>query len=129
MTKNHTEEDDVSDNESANGPRAPYSSYQGGADPPPTTPTLNSTMAAPGLGRSPTCLNCLRQLAHPRLAPTTITAAPVSLVQTRHRTTKAELEDLQGIPVRLLEDIPSFGRKGMYGRFLGTYWGEKNEEW
>ena len=114
----------MSDNQSANEPRASYSPYQGGGDPPPTTPTLNSTMAAPGLGRSPTCLNCLRQLTQPR-KPT----APFSLIQTRSRTTKAELEDLQGIPVRLLEDIPSFGRKGMYGRFLGTYWGEKNEEW
>ena len=69
-------------------------------------------MTAPRLGRSPTCLNCLRQLAQPRLA-TTMTAAPASLVQARHRTTKAELEDLQGIPVRLLDDIVGFGRKRM----------------
>ncbi|KAI0595029.1 hypothetical protein F4775DRAFT_605472 [Biscogniauxia sp. FL1348] len=52
----------------------------------------------------PTCLNCLRQLARPL-------PATLSLTQTRARTTKAELEDLQGIPVRLLRDIPSFGRK------------------
>ncbi|KAI1503755.1 hypothetical protein F5X99DRAFT_406753 [Biscogniauxia marginata] len=62
-------------------------------------------MAAPSIVRTPTCLNCLRQLARP--SPVTI-----SLTQTRGaRATKAELEDLQGIPVRLLRDIPAFGRK------------------
>ncbi|KAI1494387.1 hypothetical protein F5X96DRAFT_617696 [Biscogniauxia mediterranea] len=63
-------------------------------------------MASPSsIVRSPpTCLNCLRQLARP-------SPATLSLTQTRARTTKAELEDLQGIPVRLLRDIPSFGRK------------------
>ncbi|RYP65136.1 hypothetical protein DL769_006415 [Monosporascus sp. CRB-8-3] len=65
-------------------------------------------MAAPRLGRFPTCLSCLRQLTRP--APTSI-APPVSLIQSRNRTTKAELEDLQGIPVRLLQDIIGFGRK------------------
>ncbi|RYP68201.1 hypothetical protein DL771_006801 [Monosporascus sp. 5C6A] len=65
-------------------------------------------MAAPRFGRLPTCLNCLRQLTRP--APTTI-APPALLIQTRSRTTKAELEDLQGIPVRLLQDIIGFGRK------------------
>ncbi|KAI5925329.1 hypothetical protein F4810DRAFT_708714 [Camillea tinctor] len=62
-------------------------------------------MASPSsIVRSPpTCLNCLRNLAR---SPTTI-----SLTQTRARTTKAELEDLQGIPVRLLRDIPFFGRR------------------
>ena len=110
----------MSDNQSANEPRASYSPYQGGGDPPPTTPTLNSTMAAPGLGRSPTCLNCLRQLAQPRLATTTMAAAPASLVQTRHRTTKAELEDLQGIPVRLLKDIIGFGRKRTLSRLFSS---------
>ncbi|RYP05745.1 hypothetical protein DL764_003603 [Monosporascus ibericus] len=65
-------------------------------------------MAAPRFGRFPTCLNCLRQLT--RLTPTSI-APPASLIQSRSRTTKAELEDLQGIPVRLLQDIIGFGRK------------------
>ncbi|KAI0187339.1 hypothetical protein EV127DRAFT_436802 [Xylaria flabelliformis] len=62
-------------------------------------------MATPRLARSPTCLSCLRRLAQP--AP----LSPISWTQTRARTTKAELEDLQGIPVRLLRDIPTFGRK------------------
>lgn len=65
-------------------------------------------MATPRLARSPTCLSCLRRLAQPLpLSP----LSPLSQTQTRAATTKAELEDLQGIPVRLLRDIPMFGRK------------------
>ncbi|KAK7755514.1 hypothetical protein SLS62_002446 [Diatrype stigma] len=67
-------------------------------------------MAAPSLGRSPTCLNCLRQLSRPAPMRMPI-ASPVSSIQIRSRTTKAELEDLQGIPVRLTKDIIGFGRK------------------
>ncbi|KAI1435068.1 hypothetical protein GGR50DRAFT_694567 [Xylaria sp. CBS 124048] len=62
-------------------------------------------MATPRLFRSPTCLGCLRRLAQPA-AP-----SPLSWTQTRTKTAKAEDEDLQGIPVRLLRDIPAFGRK------------------
>ncbi|TRX98928.1 hypothetical protein FHL15_000270 [Xylaria flabelliformis] len=62
-------------------------------------------MATPRLARSPACLSCLRRLAQPA------SLSPISWTQTRARTTKAELEDLQGIPVRLLRDIPTFGRK------------------
>ncbi|GAW10949.1 hypothetical protein ANO14919_002870 [Xylariales sp. No.14919] len=62
-------------------------------------------MAAPRVARSPTCLSCLRRLAQPS------SPSPLSWTQTRAKTTKAELEDLQGIPVRLLRDIPTFGRK------------------
>ncbi|KAI0444799.1 hypothetical protein F4803DRAFT_228928 [Xylaria telfairii] len=62
-------------------------------------------MATPRLARSPTCLGCLRRLAQPT------PLSPISWTQARARTTKAELEDLQGIPVRLLRDIPTFGRK------------------
>lgn len=68
-------------------------------------------MATPHIARpAPTCLSCLRRLSQP--ASTTLT--PFSLVQTRgaKALTKAELEDLQGIPVRLLRDVVSFGRKG-----------------
>ncbi|KAK6958317.1 hypothetical protein Daesc_001115 [Daldinia eschscholtzii] len=52
-------------------------------------------MAPARLIRPPTCLDCLRPL------------------QTRgaKSSTKAEEEDLQGIPVRLLQDIQGFGRK------------------
>ncbi|KAI1822417.1 hypothetical protein F4861DRAFT_390363 [Xylaria intraflava] len=62
-------------------------------------------MATPRLARSPTCLSCLRRLAQPA------TSSPLSWTQTRAKATKAELEDLQGIPVRLLRDMPAFGRK------------------
>ncbi|KAI1128259.1 hypothetical protein F5Y10DRAFT_240920 [Nemania abortiva] len=64
-------------------------------------------MATPRLVRSPTCLSCLRRLVQ----PSSSLPSPLSWTQTRARTTKAELEDLQGIPVRLLRDIPAFGRK------------------
>ncbi|KAI1185795.1 hypothetical protein F5B17DRAFT_406354 [Nemania serpens] len=66
-------------------------------------------MATPRLARSPTCLSCLRRLAQP--SSSSSSSSPLSWTQTRARTTKAELEDLQGIPVRLLRDIPEFGRK------------------
>ncbi|KAI0536466.1 hypothetical protein GGR58DRAFT_475116 [Xylaria digitata] len=62
-------------------------------------------MATPRLARSPTCLSCLRRLAQPS------SPSPLSWTQTRAKVTKAELEDLQGIPVRLLRDIATFGRK------------------
>ncbi|KAI3332292.1 hypothetical protein HD806DRAFT_480044 [Xylariaceae sp. AK1471] len=69
-------------------------------------------MATPRLARSPTCLSCLRRLAQPQPSPSAFSfPSPLSWTQTRARTTKAELEDLQGIPVRLLRDIPMFGRK------------------
>ncbi|KAI1324995.1 hypothetical protein F5Y16DRAFT_401868 [Xylariaceae sp. FL0255] len=65
----------------------------------------------------PTCLSCLRRLSvTPAAAAAAAAAAPWTAAttptqQTRTKMTKAELEDLQGIPVRLLRDIPSFGRK------------------
>ncbi|KAI1275202.1 hypothetical protein F5Y07DRAFT_370841 [Xylaria sp. FL0933] len=65
-------------------------------------------MATPSLARSPTCLSCLRRIASIQ-RPAAL--SPLSWTQSRARTTKAELEDLQGIPVRLLRDIPTFGRK------------------
>lgn len=45
--------------------------------------------------------------------PLPLSPVALSLTQVRHaRTmTKAELEDLQGIPVRLLRDIIGFGKK------------------
>ncbi|KAI0142797.1 hypothetical protein GGR57DRAFT_508636 [Xylariaceae sp. FL1272] len=70
-------------------------------------------MAAPRLMQSPTCISCLRRIAQPA------TPSPLSLIQIRTRTTKAELEDLQGIPVRLLRDIPKFGRKDAIIRVKG----------
>lgn len=49
--------------------------------------------------RAPTCLACLRRLARPGVSP-------ISLTQTRGKRLKA-----QGVVVRLLEDVPKFGRK------------------
>ncbi|KAI3332641.1 hypothetical protein F4824DRAFT_474560 [Ustulina deusta] len=64
-------------------------------------------MATPRLARAPTCIGCLRRLAAQQPHP----LSPLSWTQRRARATKAELEDLQGIPVRLLRDIAGFGRK------------------
>ncbi|KAI6087782.1 hypothetical protein F4821DRAFT_235205 [Hypoxylon rubiginosum] len=69
-------------------------------------------MATPRLARPPTCLDCLRRLARPTTSSSHLSLAFPSLTQTRGvKTTKAEEEDLQGIPVRLLRDIQGFGRK------------------
>ncbi|KAI1360917.1 hypothetical protein F5Y08DRAFT_316210 [Xylaria arbuscula] len=64
-------------------------------------------MATPWLARSSTCISCLRRLAPQQPH----TPSPLSWTQTRAKATKAELEDLQGIPVRLLRDIKTFGRR------------------
>ncbi|KAI1170758.1 hypothetical protein F4777DRAFT_583596 [Nemania sp. FL0916] len=70
-------------------------------------------MATPRLAQYPTCLSCLRRLARPSFAPAVSNSLSwtQTQTQTRSKVTKAELEDLQGIPVRLLRDIPRFGRK------------------
>ena len=65
------------------------------------------------LARAPACLSCLRrvtlqQTTQPAMTTTTTTQHQ----QQRGKATKAELEDLKGIPVRLLEDIVGFGKKG-----------------
>lgn len=74
-------------------------------------------MATPRLGRAlTTCPNCLGRLP---LARPTAAIAPspsplqLGLTQVRHasKLTKAELEDLQGIPVRLLKNINGFGKQ------------------
>ncbi|KAI1373700.1 hypothetical protein F4677DRAFT_428908 [Hypoxylon crocopeplum] len=69
-------------------------------------------MAPVRLARPPTCLDCLRRLVQPVSSSSPSPSPFLSLTQTRGvRTTKAELEDLQGIPVRLLKNIKGFGRK------------------
>ncbi|KAI1386800.1 uncharacterized protein F4822DRAFT_411266 [Hypoxylon trugodes] len=73
-------------------------------------------MAPTRLIRPPTCLNCLRQLTRqymPSPSPSPFLSVSLPLQQTRGAKglTKAEEEDLQGIPVRLLKDIQGFGRK------------------
>ncbi|KAL2137045.1 hypothetical protein VTI74DRAFT_9651 [Chaetomium olivicolor] len=61
--------------------------------------------------RSPTCLACLRRLAQPFWSTNaSATASPVSLVQVRAKSNHLRPKD-QGVVVRLLEDIPKFGRK------------------
>ncbi|KAI1467579.1 uncharacterized protein F4812DRAFT_401674 [Daldinia caldariorum] len=72
-------------------------------------------MAHARLTRPPTCLDCLRRLAHPSSSPAAAFSSPPSFLALQTRgaksMTKAEEDDLQGIPVRLLKDIPGFGRK------------------
>ncbi|KAI1816469.1 hypothetical protein GGS20DRAFT_537703 [Poronia punctata] len=72
-------------------------------------------MATPRIASSPTCLSCLRRLAQPSSPSVFASAATLTpawaWTQTRTKASKAQLEDLQGIPVRLLHDIPGFGRK------------------
>ncbi|KAI0011649.1 hypothetical protein F4779DRAFT_193479 [Xylariaceae sp. FL0662B] len=67
-------------------------------------------MANPGrISRLPTCLSCLQRFTQP--FPSTL--SPLSFTQTRgvKTTSKTEEEDLKGIPVRLLTNMPTFGRK------------------
>ncbi|KAI1089545.1 hypothetical protein F5B19DRAFT_466616 [Rostrohypoxylon terebratum] len=67
-----------------------------------------STMAPVRLAGPPTCLSCLRRLAQP--SPSTFSLRPLAQQQTRGaKMAKAEQEDVQGIPVRLLCDMPGFG--------------------
>lgn len=70
-------------------------------------------MAAPLASRSPTCLACLRRLAQPFASSNgnSSSASAVSLVQVRLKSNRLRPKD-QGVVVRLLEDIPKFGRKG-----------------
>ncbi|KAH9886854.1 hypothetical protein F4778DRAFT_757927 [Xylariomycetidae sp. FL2044] len=59
---------------------------------------------------SSTCLSCLRRIVRPATGAA-LPAVSLPITQARGKMTKAELEDLQGIPVRLLQDIVGFGRK------------------
>ncbi|KAK6066475.1 hypothetical protein SCUP515_10661 [Seiridium cupressi] len=70
-------------------------------------------MATPRLGRTLTCPNCFGRLPLSRPAVSTPSPLQLGLTQVRHaRTlTKAELEDLQGIPVRLLKNVIGFGKQ------------------
>lgn len=90
-------------------------------------------MATPRLARSPTCLSCLRRLAQHSSFPSS-SSSPLSWTQTRGKATKAELEDLQGIPVRLLRDIREFGRKDAIirvkaGRMRNTFFPRGSAEY
>ncbi|KAI2463287.1 hypothetical protein F4781DRAFT_417151 [Annulohypoxylon bovei var. microspora] len=76
-----------------------------------TSRPIPPTMAPTRLAAPPTCLSCLRRLALP--SPSAFPSLrPLAQQQTRGvKMTKAEQEDLQGIPVRLLHDMNGFGRK------------------
>ncbi|KAK3394622.1 hypothetical protein B0H63DRAFT_461458 [Podospora didyma] len=70
-------------------------------------------MAGPALSRWPTCLGCLRKVAvggTNASAGTNNTSIVVSMMQTRAKSNTRRPVD-QGVTVRLLEDIPKFGRK------------------
>ncbi|KAH7026666.1 uncharacterized protein B0I36DRAFT_366200 [Microdochium trichocladiopsis] len=97
-------------------------------------------MATPRMtARAPACLSCLRRVTLQQASTSTTTAtmpAVMTMVmrgsvatqqqQQRGKATKAELEDLQGIPVRLLEDIVGFGKKDTIMRVkagrMRNYW-------
>ncbi|OIW35006.1 hypothetical protein CONLIGDRAFT_665675 [Coniochaeta ligniaria NRRL 30616] len=96
-------------------------------------------MAAPIFGRTPTCLNCIRRLiTTPASSPlasssTTWTAAPISPFsfsrpQIRN---KSKHHYDEGVIVRLLEDIPRYGRKDAIFRVdrgrMRNLWYPKNK--
>ncbi|KAK3941820.1 hypothetical protein QBC46DRAFT_381511 [Diplogelasinospora grovesii] len=66
-------------------------------------------MAGPLLSRSPTCIACLRRLTRP-LGSVNAGTGSVSVMQMQTRGKRTRPQD-QGVVVRLLEDIPKFGRK------------------
>ncbi|TPX17485.1 uncharacterized protein E0L32_003128 [Thyridium curvatum] len=67
-------------------------------------------MVAPLFGRAPTCLGCLRRsLATAGVESSWLASA---VVRTQVRGKKSKQSPDQGVVVRLLEDIPKFGRKG-----------------
>ncbi|KAL2157412.1 hypothetical protein VTH06DRAFT_6104 [Thermothelomyces fergusii] len=65
-------------------------------------------MAAPSATRLPTCLACLRRLAQP--FSSNVSNSTVVFVQVRTKSNHLRPRD-QGVVVRLLQDIPRFGRK------------------
>ncbi|KAL1838389.1 hypothetical protein VTJ49DRAFT_2701 [Mycothermus thermophilus] len=85
---------------------------------------IATTMATPLASRSPTCLTCLRRAIQP-FTSNNAGAGAVSLVQVRTKTRYTRPKD-QGVVVRLLEDIPKFGRKDSIFR---TERGRMRNEW
>jgi len=74
-------------------------------------PLTRTAMATPLLTRSPTCLRCLRRsLGSGGVGNLPATAIAVSRTQVRGK--KGGRPRDHGVVVRLLEDIPAFGRKG-----------------
>ncbi|KAK0737713.1 hypothetical protein B0T21DRAFT_287480 [Apiosordaria backusii] len=66
-------------------------------------------MAGLVVSRSPTCLSCMRRLAQPFASPNG-PANSILLTQTRAKSTHLVPSD-RGVIVRLLKNIPKFGRK------------------
>ncbi|KAL2263854.1 hypothetical protein VTK26DRAFT_4763 [Humicola hyalothermophila] len=89
-------------------------------------------MAGSLVSRSPTCLACLRRLAQP-FANNNVTVNAVALVQVRAKSNRLRPKD-QGVVVRLLEDIPKFGRKDSVfrverGRMRNEWFPQKKAEY
>ncbi|KAM7211440.1 hypothetical protein V8F06_013171 [Rhypophila decipiens] len=74
--------------------------------------------------RLPACLACLRRLAQPSVSPIQPPTGVV-LMQTRAKSNHMRPQD-RGVVVRLLEDIPGFGRKNAVFR---TERGRMRNQW
>lgn len=69
-------------------------------------------MASPLVGRSPTCLACVRRITSASSSAAHATGnASISLTQVRGKKTSGRLKS-QGVVIRLLKDVPQFGREG-----------------
>ncbi|KAJ9157360.1 hypothetical protein NKR23_g736 [Pleurostoma richardsiae] len=82
-------------------------------------------MATPLVAQMPTCMTCLRRLARTALSP-------ISLTQVRAKSKGRPVD--QGVLVRLLEDIPKFGRKNSIfrterGRMRNSWFPQKQAEY
>ncbi|KAB5580771.1 hypothetical protein GE09DRAFT_1213209 [Coniochaeta sp. 2T2.1] len=94
-------------------------------------------MAAPVLGRTPTCLNCIRRIVTaPTPSPlasscTSWTVAPISPFSRPQIRNKSKHHYDEGVIVRLLEDIPRYGRKDAIFRVdrgrMRNLWYPKNK--
>ncbi|KAL2269895.1 hypothetical protein VTJ83DRAFT_2079 [Remersonia thermophila] len=83
-------------------------------------------MTTPLVSRSPACLTCLRRVIQPLSSNgSNIGAGALPLVQVRTKTRYTRPKD-RGVVVRLLEDIPKFGRKDSIFR---TERGRMRNEW
>lgn len=69
-----------------------------------TTHSLHTIMASPLVGRSPTCLSCIRRINQ-------VGSASISLTQVRGKKTEGRLKG-SGVVVRLLKDVKKFGKEG-----------------
>ncbi|KAI1100723.1 hypothetical protein F4804DRAFT_335997 [Jackrogersella minutella] len=92
-------------------------------------------MAPTCLAARPTCLSCLRRIVQPAPPSFLSLSPPLAQQQTRGaRMSKAEEDDLQGIPVRLMQDIKGFGRKEAIirvkaGRMRNTWFPKSQAEY